>query len=39
VLGIGGELKNTFCIGQKQSFLSRLPYVGDLADIRTVATL
>lgn len=38
VLGIGGELKNTFCIGKNQLFYLS-PYVGDMADIRTVNAL
>ncbi len=38
VLAIGGELKNTFCIG-RNSLLYPSPYVGDMADIRTVAAL
>ena len=38
VLGIGGELKNTFCIG-KDSFFYPSPYIGDMGDIRTVAAL
>ena len=38
VLAMGGELKNTFCIGKNQ-LLYPSPYVGDLADIRTVKAL
>jgi len=38
VLGIGGELKNTFCIG-KNNLLYPSPYVGDMEDIRTVEAL
>lgn len=38
VLGIGGELKNTFCISQGE-LLYPSPYVGDLADLRTVEAL
>ncbi|SEP85772.1 hydrogenase maturation protein HypF [Lachnospiraceae bacterium NE2001] len=38
VLGIGGELKNTFCIA-KNSLLYPSAYVGDMADIRTVQAL
>ncbi len=38
VLAIGGELKNTFCIG-KNGLLYPSPYVGDMADIRTVSAL
>ena len=38
VLAIGGELKNTFCVG-KNSLLYMSPYVGDMADVRTVKAL
>ncbi len=38
VIGIGGELKNSFCIGKGQLFYPS-PYVGDLGDIRTVDAL
>ena len=38
ILAMGGELKNTFCVGKKQ-LLYLSPYVGDLADIRTVKAL
>ena len=38
VLGIGGELKNTFCIG-KNSLLYPSPYIGDMEDLRTVNAL
>lgn len=38
VLAVGGELKNTFCIGKDQ-LLYESPYVGDMADIRTVRAL
>ncbi len=38
VLGIGGELKNSFCLGRGQLFYPS-PYVGDLGDIRTVDAL
>lgn len=38
VLGIGGELKNTFCLGINNMFYPSA-YVGDLADIRTVSAL
>lgn len=38
VLAIGGELKNTFCIA-KGGLLYASPYVGDMADIRTVHAL
>lgn len=38
VLAVGGELKNVFCIGRGDlMYLS--PYVGDMADIRTVKAL
>ena len=38
VLAIGGELKNSFCIGVDNRFYPS-PYVGDLEDIRTVKAL
>lgn len=38
VLAVGGELKNTFCIGKGPLFYPSA-YVGDLADVRTVAAL
>ena len=38
VLAIGGELKNTFCVG-KNSIFYPSSYVGDLADYRTVKAL
>ena len=38
VLAIGGELKNTFCIA-KGGLLYASPFVGDMADIRTVQAL
>ena len=38
VLGIGGELKNSFCIGTGNLFYSS-PYIGDLGDIRTINAL
>ena len=38
VLGIGGELKNSFCIA-KNGLLYASPYVGDTADLRTVQAL
>ncbi len=37
-LAIGGELKNTFCIGRNE-LLYLSSYVGDMADIRTVNAL
>jgi hydrogenase maturation protein HypF len=38
ILAVGGELKNTFCIGVDNRFYQS-PYVGDLEDIRTVKAL
>jgi hydrogenase maturation protein HypF len=38
VLAVGGELKNTFCIGKRQLFYPS-PYVGDMADLHTVKAL
>lgn len=38
VLAVGGELKNTFCIGVDSRFYPS-PYVGDLEDIRTIKAL
>ena len=38
VIGIGGELKNSFCIGRGSLFYPS-PYIGDLGDIRTVTAL
>ncbi len=38
VLAIGGELKNTFCIGKNRLFYPS-PYVGDMEDVRTVKAL
>lgn len=38
VLAIGGELKNTFCLS-KDNVYYLSPYVGDMADIRTVTAL
>lgn len=38
VLAMGGELKNTFCIGVGDLFYPS-PYVGDLADLRTETAL
>lgn len=38
VLAIGGELKNTFCLA-KGGLLYASPFVGDMADIRTVQAL
>mgnify|MGYP002624024478 CR=1 FL=1 len=38
VLGIGGELKNTFCVGSGNIFYPS-PYVGDMSDLRTMQAL
>lgn len=38
VLAVGGELKNTFCIGVDSRFYPS-PYLGDLEDLRTVKAL
>ncbi len=38
VLGIGGELKNTFCLAKENLFYPSA-YIGDLTDIRTVGAL
>lgn len=38
VLAVGGELKNTFCIGKNQLFYPS-PYIGDMSDLRTVQAL
>ncbi|WP_427112099.1 carbamoyltransferase HypF [Megasphaera sueciensis] len=38
VLGIGGELKNTFCLGKNNLFYPS-SYVGDMADVRTMKAL
>ena len=38
VMAVGGELKNTFCIGVDSRFYPS-PYVGDLEDLRTVKAL
>lgn len=38
VLGIGGELKNTFCLSKENLFYLS-PYIGDMADLRTVEAL
>ena len=37
-LGIGGELKNTFCLGQDDLFYLS-SYIGDMADLRSVKAL
>lgn len=38
VLGMGGELKNTFCLSKDNLFYLS-PYIGDMADVRTVEAL
>lgn len=38
VIAVGGELKNTFCIGVDSRFYPS-PYVGDMEDLRTVKAL
>ena len=38
VLGIGGELKNALCLGDKGLFYPS-PYIGDMADMRSVRAL
>lgn len=38
VLAVGGELKNTFCIGKNTLFYPS-SYIGDLADVRSVRAL
>ena len=38
VLGIGGELKNTFCLGRNGLFYLS-PHIGDMGDIRTIDAL
>ena len=38
VLGIGGELKNTFCLA-KNSLFYPSPYLGDMSDLRTLRSL
>lgn len=38
VLAVGGELKNTFCLGSGQLFYQS-PYIGDMADVRSVKAL
>ena len=38
VLAVGGELKNTFCITRDDLFYPS-PYIGDLADLRSVDAL
>jgi hydrogenase maturation protein HypF len=38
VLAMGGELKNTFCVGKDDLFYPS-SYIGDLSDIRSIDTL
>lgn len=38
ILALGGELKNTFCLG-RGDLLYPSPHIGDLSDIRTVRAL
>lgn len=38
VLAVGGELKNTFCLGTDNLYYLS-PYIGNMTDIRTVAAL
>jgi len=38
VLAVGGELKNTFCLSTNDLFYPS-PYIGDLADLRSVKAL
>ena len=38
VLGIGGELKNTFCLAKSDMFYPS-PYIGDMADVRSTEAL
>ena len=38
VLSMGGELKNTFCVGKNNLFYPS-PYIGDMGDMRTVRAL
>lgn len=38
ILGIGGELKNTFCLADKDMYYQS-PYIGDMTDMRSVRTL
>lgn len=38
VLAVGGELKNTFCLSNGNLFYPS-PYIGDLADVRSVEAL
>jgi len=38
VLAVGGELKNSFCVGKNDLFYPS-PYIGDMEDLRTVKAL
>lgn len=38
VLAVGGELKNTFCLGSNRLFYPS-PYIGDMTDLRAVLAL
>ncbi|MEY7999909.1 carbamoyltransferase HypF [Clostridium sp. Mt-5] len=38
VLAVGGELKNSFCVGKNDLFYQS-PYIGDMEDLRTVKAL
>ena len=38
VLGIGGELKNTFCLAKDELFYPS-PFIGDMTDLRSVEAL
>ena len=38
VLAVGGELKNTFCIGKNDLYYPS-PFIGDMTDVRTVKAL
>lgn len=38
VLAVGGELKNTFCLAKEELYYPS-PYIGDLADVRSVKAL
>lgn len=38
VLAVGGELKNTFCVGKNALFYPS-PYIGDMGDVRTIRAL
>lgn len=38
VLAVGGELKNTFCLAKEDMYYMS-PYIGDMADIRSIRAL